>query len=257
MKICGFQLDIWPGLQAQQIILRSLVTVFLALQLGCAADSKFEGMQKAIEDNSGQGEMPPPEEEIPPPDYAYEKLAWEDGTPEKVNWSHATLEALLATSNLKNSAKDVTDFCPQYNKVTEEQKINFWAFLISTIAKFESDFNVTKRTAHESGSTDPVTQLPKYREGLLHTSYADAQIYKGCQFDWSADRDLLPSNSKKTIFNPLVSIKCGIAILESQVTSTSKISVDKGGYWETLNPGSKKNKIKMIKELTKTLSFCP
>ncbi|MEK6553659.1 MAG: hypothetical protein AABZ31_00320 [Bdellovibrionota bacterium] len=235
-----------------------MLTAILILQIGCAADSSFEGAQEILQDNTGQGTpTTPPDDTVPPPDFAYDKLAWEDGSDEKLKWSYTTLELIISsTMSLKSGAKDATDFCPQYSKINDEQKAGFWAYLISAIAKYETDFSITKRTVHESGATDPVTQLPRYREGLMHVSYADSQVSQGCQFDWTADRDLLPNNSKKSIFDPFKNIKCGIHLLDAQIAATGKISVDKGGYWNSLNPNSKTKKVKEIQALTKALSFC-
>lgn len=259
MKIYRKQLDIRPEAQKTPTLKGLLLLFILIFQFGCAKDSSFQGAwELPSEDDSGLGTEPaPPDETAPPPDFNYEKLAWEDGGSEKEQWSFAAIEIVTNSSlSLKLGAKDVTDFCPQYARKTDVEKINFWAYLVSVIAKYETGFSKTKRVIHESGGTDPVTQLPAYREGLLNVSYADTINYKGCQFDWNKDRNLLPNSSAKTIYDPIKNIRCGISILDAQIASTGKIATDKGAYWLSLNPKAKAKKIKEISTLTKSLQAC-
>lgn len=209
----------------------------------------------------------PPEEaeqKLPEPSAPIEKpfsphpLLWEANNKSAVMWSAYTMQVIGSdyAGTYLRGAKDVGNFCPKFKNLGSSQKINFWAFLLSAITKYESNFKPVTRFREPGLGRDLVTNEPVYSEGLLQLSYQDAKIHN-CEFDWSRDRHLSPKDPRKTIFDPLKNLKCGIGILAAQLRRSGNISVNRGeAYWSVLQPSGRYSKVRQIQTLTRRMPFC-
>jgi hypothetical protein len=190
--------------------------------------------------------------------YTPSPLLWEGKNKDGVLWSSFVYQIIGNSSaqQLLPGSGDITDFCPAYATATNPERVNFWGFLISSIAKYESSFIPTERFLENGLGTDPITKLPVYSEGLLQLSYQDIQAYPFCEFDWAADRLLAPNDPKKTILDPFKNLECGIKILANQIEKKGNIALTSGVYWSTLKLNGTYSKVPQIQAMTKALPFC-
>lgn len=185
-------------------------------------------------------------------------LPWEGVKKNGVLWSAFTYQIIgnAAAEFLLPGADDIQDFCPNYRALSNPERANFWGYLIAMVAKYESAFNPTSRYLESTMGIDPITRLPVYSEGLLQLSYQDIQAYSFCQFDWSADKILSPTDPKKSILDPLKNLECGIKILASQIHRTKHIALTTGVYWSTLKLNGRYSKLPEIEAATNAIPFC-
>lgn len=172
------------------------------------------------------------------------------------DWTLHSLDVVKTYgANLMAGAKDVRQFCPRYQFLSENQKANFWVYLVSAMVKYESNFNPLTRYRESTLGIDSVTKKPVYSEGLLQLSYQDQRPYPFCnEFKWSSDKYLSAKNPRKTILSPYKNLKCGIRILDRIVGRKKYISFNSGHYWAVLTP---KNQARArIAALTNRISFC-
>jgi hypothetical protein len=190
--------------------------------------------------------------------YTPAPLLWEGKTKDGVLWSSFVYQIIgnSAAAQFLPGAADVADFCPAYASASNPEKVNFWGFLVSAVAKYESAFKPTDRYMEGGLGTDPITKLPVYSEGLLQLSYQDIQPYPFCEFNWAADRLLAPNDPKKTILDPFKNLECGIKILANQIEKKGKIALSSGVYWSTLKLNGTYSKVPQIQAMTKVLPFC-
>lgn len=68
---------------------------------------------------------------------------WEAGKPEAREWTKFTFKAIDEHGKelLKVEPADVEEFCPNFKKLNKNKRKNFWIYLLSSIAQFESNFN--------------------------------------------------------------------------------------------------------------------
>jgi hypothetical protein len=194
-----------------------------------------------------------------PTPVAHYPLLWEATRPESVAWTKFAYQ--LIQNDLANTfwpgATDITDFCPRYNTLSNEERTQFWGLLISAITKFESNFNPASRMHEDTMGTDPVTGEPVYSEGLLQLSYQDTRWAPYCEFDWEKDKKLKRDEPKKTILDPLKNLNCGMRILAGQVKKRGIIAApQKYAYWSVLIPNGKYTKLAKIIALTKKAPGC-
>jgi hypothetical protein len=184
---------------------------------------------------------------------------WENSHPQDGPlWSqHAYNVINEYGASLVGGSSDVASFCPRYKSLNREQKITFWVYLVSAIAKYESGYDPANRYKESTMGTDPVTGQPVYSEGLLQLSYQDSRNYSFCdEFDWSVDRHLDPDDPRKTILDPYKNLSCGIRILNQLVGKKNLIAFGSGHYWSVLKTTSSHNRVSSIQSLTKQVSFC-
>lgn len=190
--------------------------------------------------------------------YNYEPLAWESANKsERLQWSNYVFQVIDTEvfDNL-NRATDATTFCPNYNQLNRDQRINFWGMLFAGIAYYESAWDPTSRMRETTMGSDPVTGQPVYSEGLLQLSYQDVEWAPYCEFDWNADRNLSSNSPQKTILDPYKNLSCGIKIMADQIDRTGRIVLSSGVYWATLRQGGSYQQIAGIAAMTRRLSFC-
>ncbi len=233
----------------------------------CGRDSGFSTAASVapVSDRSGQGVAQPPVSALPPalqaPDTPLMPLKvpplWEEVRPnEGATWTQFAAKMVLTEApDLMKGTADVQMFCPSYARLSTDDKVNFWVYLISAVVKYESAFSPTSRMRETGLGTDTVTGQHVYSEGLLQLSYQDGQNYAFCnEFDWRRDKDLNPTDPHKTILDPIKNLRCGIRILNKVIGRHNLIAFDSGHYWSTLMP--KHSPEHSIRALTSAISIC-
>lgn len=174
--------------------------------------------------------------------YAY----WTDNNSSS-SWSKYTEQAVISSLLYKTTPKDIASFCPKYNLLKSESRIQFWIGLVSAMAFFESNFDPQAQYVEKFKDTSGKFIISR---GLLQLSIESAN-----QTNYSCDIE-----SATDLHKAKVNLTCAVNILSFWVTKDHLISGSdsdiKGGgrYWSVLRPtGSKLNKIKAI---TKQLTFC-
>lgn len=185
-------------------------------------------------------------------------LLWEGSSGEGERWSSYSLKVIHeeVENDLINGAEDIDTFCPEYESLSTNERLNFWALLVSAMTKYESRYNPLSRMRESTLGTDPITGTQVFSEGLLQLSYQDVRRYKFCEFDWEKDRKIDGGDPAKTILDPYKNLNCGIKILAFQIRDKNRITLEQGAYWSVLKLGSKYRKITEIAALTKKMPGC-
>lgn len=232
-----------------------LIVFLLVFDLvGCAPSSGGTG-------RSGGDFTPDQVDQYPAPTTSprpkSEALLWERGDPQRGLWSNFVFALFRQeVRHVLTEVQDMEIFCPRYPSLSEDQKINVWGMLVSSIVKFESQFNPAERVLEPGMGTDVITKLPVYSEGLMQLSYQDITRWRFCRFDWERDRYLHSTDPRRTILDPYTNLECGVRILADQITRKKRIILSSQAYWSVLNAGSAYHKISQIAADVKSLSFC-
>lgn len=170
-------------------------------------------------------------------------------TPVKTMWpkDEYRVAALAAASPLVSVVpKDVKNFCPNYEALSQADRKAFYAELMAAMVKFESNFkNEEKYTENFKDNTGHFV----VSRGLFQISLESSQAYK-CGFKKAED-----------IHEPLANIACAGNILGRWIPQDGYIGSQVGGkwmggarYWSTLrSSGGPYSKITAI---TKDLQIC-
>lgn len=249
MHNLSFKINLFAIGKTSVIILAALMTI------SC---SQGAGFKPSSSNETAQSEKPRPTPRPPSESDKEVPLLWEIKKPETRAWTlHVYSLIQDYGADLMQGASDVESFCPMYYRLNTERRINFWAYLVSAMVKYESNFNPVARMHETTMGTDPITGQPVYSEGLMQLSYQDVRPYPFCdEFDWSVDRHLSPTDPRKTILDPYKNLRCGVRILNRMIGRYNKITTTKGQYWAVIKPNSKYNKISSIRALTKSVPFC-
>ena len=164
---------------------------------------------------------------------------WENHTSQGKAWTEFVHRELdLHGQNL---------FCANYSNLSEQQRKAYWVFLISSMVRFESNFNPA--ASYTEGFDDAQGNRVVSR-GLLQLSIESGNSY-GCQF-----------KSAKEVHDPLKNLSCGVKILDRWLSRDGRIAgkVDskwRGGarYWSVLREGDKTS-YKSILSWSQNLSIC-
>lgn len=153
-------------------------------------------------------------------------------------------------------AADITSFCPAFYTLNRNQKENVWVAIVAAISNHESSHRLTSRSPE--GGVDRVTGDEVYSEGLLQISYQDARSYRQfcSEVSWDKDKNLDKKSEKKTIFNPIINLSCGMQILHWQVAQRQHIAVSARPYWSTISPTHQYSKLGPIQNKVKRLKIC-
>lgn len=198
--------------------------------------------------------------------------------------AHIRAEAVRAPALLALSADRMSDFCPRWEAMPADARLQFYADLLYAISGPESGwdrrvmFNETGilDRATRRQLIDPVTRRPILSEGLLQLSYADMRSYPqaeglGCRFDWEADRrafllDLQASAGARTfhsrhptrsLLNPYAQLTCGVHVLNTLARRFPQegFRAAAGRYWSTMRP-KKKSHARVLSTLQARESTC-
>lgn len=141
---------------------------------------------------------------------------------------------------------DSATFCPNYNKFNYNQRKEFWAFLMSAMVRFESNFK--PETSYQESFKDSKGNYVVSR-GLLQISIESGNAY-GCGFKTSQD-----------LHDPYQNLSCGIRILNRWLGRDGRMAGKvgdswRGGarYWSVLRTTS--GSYPKIVEMTKALPMC-
>lgn len=193
-----------------------------------------------------------------PPTTCTVALDWDVNHPERKAWSDFVYNLIQGQLfDTFDRALDATRLRPDYASLSKSQRSAVWAEMIVGLAKFESDYSPVARYTETTMGIDPITNNQVVSEGLLSLSYQDKQGYPFCQFDWSKDKDLSPTDPTKTILQPLINLDAGVRIMARQIEHTGKVILSSDVYWSTLRDGGKYSKVTEIIAMVKALDVGP
>ncbi|MGE3682002.1 MAG: hypothetical protein AB7G93_09770 [Bdellovibrionales bacterium] len=190
--------------------------------------------------------------------YKSEPLLWEGSHPDASIWSayaHVTIQSQAADALLPG-ALDVASFCPNYSQLDLPEQVNFWAYLISAVAKYESEFDPHRRRLRSRAGVDQITGQATFGEGLLQLSYGETRRYSACRFDWEKDKKLRLNDPRRSILDPFKNLECGIQFLAKQVSETGQIAESAATLWTSLLPQADGGHLEEIQKMTSQLGFC-
>lgn len=195
------------------------------------------------------------------PNTSMKPLAWESTVKNSNLWSsyiYSVISLEEPQMLADGAATDVTLFCPKYNQLDTNQRLNFWGQLFAGMTKFESGWKPTSYYVETTMGIDPITGRQVASEGLLQLSYQDGPNYgiDACNFDWNTDKAYSNSDSRKSIFDPFKNLRCGVKIMAKLLKKKQAISFSSGVYWAVLRQGGAYTQVPGIAQITKSLSFC-
>jgi hypothetical protein len=173
---------------------------------------------------------------------------WESKHAQGTEWTAHVLNKLdtLGRNLLEVEASDATTICPRYASLSYGQKKQAWAFFISAIVRYESNFDPSR--SYQESFRDS-TGARVVSRGLLQLSLESSRAYS-CGFA-----------SSQEIHDPFMNLSCGIKILNHWVGRDKKIAGGtrgawKGGarYWAVLRTSSPA--YSKIVALTKSTALC-
>ncbi len=144
---------------------------------------------------------------------------WEAVSPEGAAWTQHVLQELpvLGPEILDGVPADMADFCPRYPELTVDERSHVWAYLLSAMARYESNFSVS--SAYTENFTDAAGDAVISR-GLLQISLESSQGYD-CGF-----------TSAEQLHDPFHNLSCGIRILNRWIGQDRRISGKVDGKWK-------------------------
>ncbi len=171
---------------------------------------------------------------------------WEGSVKGSRAWTEYAFKTLDAEGPalLNKTPSDIENFCPSYRSLSKGDKKNFWVYLISSIAQFESNFDPTQK--YTEAFTDSSGKRVVSR-GLLQLSMESALAY-GC-----------PLKAATDLHDPQINLLCTIKILNRWVGTDGVIRANsngwKGGarYWSTLRRTAQYDS---IRSWTKMQAYC-
>ncbi len=191
------------------------------------------------------------------------RALWEGHNVNASQWTIFAQDAVAKYApDLIKGANDIASFCPMYDRLGTQDRINFWVQLIAAMSKYESGFNPASRMVETTMSADPITGKQTASEGLLQLSYSDAKNYHGvvasgvCAFDYPVDKRYAASDLRRTILDPKTNLTCAIGILNRQVQRDHMIAESSNAYWAVIKTNRSSNQLSAIRAITKALSFC-
>lgn len=142
------------------------------------------------------------------------------------------------------SVNDAKKYCPNFEKLSLDQKKAFYVLLISSVAQYESDFNTDEKYTE---GFDDVQGNKVVSRGLLQISQESAnQKAYGCDIKQAQDLHI-----------PEVNLNCAVKILNHWITQDKVIGTNKLGgarYWAVLRESSHANS--KIMESVSTSELC-
>jgi hypothetical protein len=184
-------------------------------------------------------------------------LAWEQpNKPGRQKWSEHTFQNIYRNFDKLDKAIDMQYFCPEYNRIDRDKRINAWGQLIAAIAWYESGWNPRARAVQPSFGLDRITGETVVAEGLFQLGYMDSLWRDYCDFDWYGDRVLNDDDLNRTMINPRSQIRCTVGILADQVARHGRIVIPHGAYWSVLMEGHRNQRIDGIRRMVSRMPGC-
>lgn len=173
---------------------------------------------------------------------------WEQRSTDYIDWSdHVRRELyVLAPALLNSLPKDSGVYCPNYKNLTLIQREDFWIYLLSAMARYESNFNPNlkyKESFYDNNGKNVISR------GLLQISIESSRGYN-CGFV-----------NENEIHDPFKNLSCGLRILNKWMINDGYIGSRvlrswRGGarYWSVLRSNGSSQKA--IVKLTNALNYC-
>lgn len=159
----------------------------------------------------------------------------------------ATIERSLLGENkdlLDAVPKDAKKFCPNFDNLKQDERIDFWLQLISALAEKESSFR--SHLSYREGFRDKYGNRVVSR-GLLQLSKFSSRLY-GC-----------PIRSDSDLHDPETNLLCGLKIMKRWIQHDKVIAGGGPGAWRGLarywGPFRTK-KLASIRANVRSASFC-
>jgi hypothetical protein len=142
---------------------------------------------------------------------------------------------------------DIASFCPKYKSLNLNDKKMFWIALLSSMARFESNYKPEMSFEEDFSDTSGDNVISR---GLLQISGESARNY-GCKM-----------NSDNDLHKPETNLRCGVMILDrwigrdKVISSKSSSGSWRGGarYWAVLR--STRSMFRTIQSMTKSSKVC-
>jgi hypothetical protein len=155
--------------------------------------------------------------------------------PEWTRFAHTAISE-LGSELLASNPRDVGDYCPSYHRLNQDQRRAFWVYLLSRLARFESNQDPGVRYTE---SFDDSRGNPVISRGLLQISMESANGY-GCGIEDAME-----------LHDPETNIRCGVRILNRWVAERDGVIAARtdGGwrgaarYWSPFRNDTKRSQI--------------
>ncbi len=161
---------------------------------------------------------PNPLPPVEPPTTSHTRPLWESANVDGKKWTEHVLNRLdtLGTELTSTVTTDMQTFCPKFSRLSNLDRKYFWAYLMSAMVRFESNFrtNVTYQENFKDSNGDYVIS-----RGLLQISYESARGYQ-CEMRQAQD-----------LHDPYVNLECGIRILDRWIGRDLRIAGQQSGAW--------------------------
>lgn len=172
-------------------------------------------------------------------------LSWEEGHPERSEWTEFLLDKINLNLGTYESASDMKFFCPKWDSISQEKRIIAASELLVAMSFYESSWNQNSKSVDVGTNDDRDT----WSIGLFQMSVVDQKNYN-LTSKYSFD-DLLLAKPN---------IDLATTILQKQIKRRGKILISKGEsgvYWAVIHPGGKYDKSKNISErVQKYAKYC-
>jgi len=134
---------------------------------------------------------------------------------------------------LDKGPKDITQYCPNYPQMSEEDRKALFILTLTAMAHYESSCNFREKGVGPNGTTSGLLQLHKGHE---------ARYSEGCR-----------NGDAETAERSLI---CGLSMLNDQIVSRGERLFSSGSYWEVLRPRGRSQKAKKIIAAIKKFPVC-
>lgn len=175
-------------------------------------------------------------------------MLWLAANPESQSWTAFATNAIDAHGNalLSSTPTDILDWCPAYEQHSTEQRKNFWAYLMSSLMKYESDYDpsVTYTEPFEDASGNRVVS-----RGLLQISIESANGY-GCGI-----------KDPKELHDPKTNLSCSVRIMNrwverDNVVQSKTITRSWHGLARYWSPFRRSNQRSAMQAQVRSSSYC-
>jgi hypothetical protein len=151
-------------------------------------------------------------------------LNWEKNNSSAVQWSKVLRYDIDQHFPALNRAKDILDWCPGYDQLSQNDKQDFWAVMMVDVANWESGYQPKSAMREVEG---------EWSLGLFQLSVED-------KLPWCKHA------TQKDLFDPINNINCAVPMMSRLISQDEVIAkgIDtataKGAarYWSTLRSGN-------------------
>lgn len=218
-------------------------TVFLIYLTACTSFQKeAENKPQPIINHS-----PTP---APTPNFqsVYPALSWENTTqphPERKPWSIILIDEISENFEILDKAKDIKFFCPKYESLGKDLKLQAWGEFFVALSYYESAYDPKNYSVDVGDPSDKRT----YSTGLWQVSASDIENYNLSK--------KLPAYTFQDLLTIEPNAKLTLALMSRQIEKNGLIvqPLFKNVYWATLYRG-RYDEIDQIANRVKKLKFC-